>query len=87
MRIEAGLSQEALADLAGVHRTFIGLVEQHRRNPRVDSVNRVLQALNASWTELGGRLDAELTAFPRTRDSGASAHNSAPIKGRKKPGN
>lgn len=57
MREEAGLSQEALADLAGVHRTFIGLVEQGRRHPRVDSVNRVLLALGATWQELGKRLD------------------------------
>ncbi|MHB8837799.1 MAG: helix-turn-helix transcriptional regulator [Gemmatimonadaceae bacterium] len=57
LREEAGLSQEALADLAGVHRTFIGLVEQGRRHPRVDSVDRVLVALGATWSELGRRLD------------------------------
>ncbi|HEY3287012.1 MAG TPA: helix-turn-helix transcriptional regulator [Gemmatimonadaceae bacterium] len=58
LRVEAGLSQEALADLAGVHRTFVGLVEQNRRHPRVDSVDRVLRALGVDWTEFGRRLDA-----------------------------
>ena len=58
LRVEAGLSQEALADRAGVHRTFVGLVEQNRRHPRVDSVDRVLRALGVDWTEFGRRLDA-----------------------------
>ena len=58
LREEAGLSQEALADLAGVHRTFVGLVEQNRRHPRVDSVDRVLRALGARWGALGRRLAA-----------------------------
>ena len=33
-RIEKGLTQEALADLAGLHRTYISAIERERRNIR-----------------------------------------------------
>jgi transcriptional regulator with XRE-family HTH domain len=58
LREAAGYSQEALAERAGVHRTFIGLVENGRRHPRVDSMDRVLRALGLGWTDFGRRLDA-----------------------------
>ena len=36
-REAAGLSQEELADLADVHRTYVSLVERGKRNPSVVS--------------------------------------------------
>src|SRR5271167_402447 len=44
-RYELGLSQEDLADLSGVHRTYIGMVEQGRRVGRLDTVLRILHTL------------------------------------------
>jgi transcriptional regulator with XRE-family HTH domain len=57
LRLDAGLSQEQLATNAGVHRTFIGLVENGHRDPSVGSIGRVIRALGTTWAEFGERLD------------------------------
>ncbi len=58
LREEAQLSQEALADRARVHRTYVGLLERAEREPRLSSLARILSALGLSWEEFGRRLDA-----------------------------
>jgi transcriptional regulator with XRE-family HTH domain len=57
LRGETNLSQEALADQAGVHRTLIGLIERAEREPRITSLEPILQVLGLSWEEFGRRLD------------------------------
>jgi transcriptional regulator with XRE-family HTH domain len=52
MRIEKGLSQEALADLAGLHRTYIGSVERGERNISIDNIERLAKALGCRVTDL-----------------------------------
>jgi transcriptional regulator with XRE-family HTH domain len=37
-RVEAGLSQEELADLCGLHRTEISLLERCKRSPRLETI-------------------------------------------------
>jgi len=44
-RIELGITQEALADLSGVHRTYISLFEQGKRVGQLDTVLRILHTL------------------------------------------
>lgn len=51
-RILSNLSQEELADIAGLHRTYIGSVERGERNISIDNMERLANALNIDIKEL-----------------------------------
>ena len=46
------LSQEELADKAGVHRTYIGMVERGEKNITLLNIQRIAQALSRSIGEM-----------------------------------
>ena len=50
-RLAKGISQEALADLAGLHRTYIGAVERGERNITLISANRIAEALGVRLSD------------------------------------
>ncbi|MCP4168608.1 MAG: helix-turn-helix transcriptional regulator [Chloroflexi bacterium] len=51
-RSKEGLSQEELADMSGLHRTYVGSVERGERNISIDNMERLAAALNLKLSEL-----------------------------------
>ncbi|MGD1077745.1 MAG: helix-turn-helix transcriptional regulator [Candidatus Sulfotelmatobacter sp.] len=48
LRLAKGFSQEALADAAGIHRTYMGSVERGERNISLDNIVRIARALKVA---------------------------------------
>lgn len=63
LREATGLSQEELAEQAGLHRTYISLVERGRRNITVDALSQIAEALGVYPSRLIA--DAEKADGPR----------------------
>lgn len=51
-RLEKGLSQEALADKAGLHRTYISLLERKKKNVSIKILEKIANALEISIASL-----------------------------------
>lgn len=52
IRIKQNLSQEKLATKAGVHRTYIGMIERAEKNITLENIEKVAKALGLSVKEL-----------------------------------
>lgn len=52
IRKERNLSQEQLADLAGVHRTYIGMIERAEKNITLCNIERIAKALKLDIKDL-----------------------------------
>jgi len=51
-RMALGLSQESLAERAGVHRTYVGMLERGEKNVTIYNIARIAQALGVTAASL-----------------------------------
>ena len=51
-RTALGISQEELAHRAGLHRTYVSDLERGARNPSIESIEKLAQALQVSVATL-----------------------------------
>jgi DNA-binding XRE family transcriptional regulator len=56
-RLRAGLTQQVLADKAGLHSTYISNLEHDKYSPTLDAIFRICDALGESPARLIGRVD------------------------------
>ena len=52
VRLSKGMSQEKLAELSDLHRTYISSVERGERNVTIDSMERLAKALGVDLRDL-----------------------------------
>ncbi|MCK4781386.1 helix-turn-helix transcriptional regulator [Candidatus Parcubacteria bacterium] len=50
-RIRQNLSQEKLAEKAGVHRTYIGMIERAEKNITLENIEKVAKALGLKLSD------------------------------------
>lgn len=55
-RGKLGLSQEKLAELSGVHPTYIGQLERGEKNATLESIEKISKALNLPLSKLFEKL-------------------------------
>jgi transcriptional regulator with XRE-family HTH domain len=52
LRVNLGLSQEELADKAGLHRTYIGMIERAEKNITLRNIEKIAAALGVHIMQL-----------------------------------
>lgn len=52
LRKKRNLSQEQLADMSGVHRTYIGMVERAEKNITLRNIKKLAKALDVNIKDL-----------------------------------
>lgn len=52
LRVEKGLTQEQFAELSGLHKNYIGMVERGERNPSLKNIEVIAKTFNISIFEL-----------------------------------
>ena len=52
IRLKRGLSQQALADMSGYHRTYIGLLEHGHKSPSLRTVFNIATTLQVKPSEI-----------------------------------
>jgi len=60
-RRELDLTQEALAERADLHRTFISLIERGETSPSLENIERLAQALDISISDFFFKYKVEIS--------------------------
>ena len=72
-RLKAGLSQEALAHAAGLHPTYVSLLERGKRAATIVVVERLARALGTSMVDLVRPLERRTGTAPPEPSDGPEA--------------
>ncbi len=59
LRLQRGLSQEVLSGLACMSRSHLAMIETGAKNPKVDTLYRIADALEISLSELFRQIEEE----------------------------
>lgn len=59
LRLQRGLSQEVLSGLAGLSRSHLAMIETGAKNPKVDTLSRIADALGLSLSDLFHQIEEE----------------------------
>ncbi|MBI2309640.1 helix-turn-helix transcriptional regulator [Candidatus Collierbacteria bacterium] len=51
-RLKQKLSQEQFADIVGVHRTYIGMIERAEKNITLENIEKIAKALKIRISDL-----------------------------------
>lgn len=57
LRIRSGLTQVELAKRASIHRSYLASVESGERNISLDSLDKIIEALNHNYQDFFSRLE------------------------------
>jgi transcriptional regulator with XRE-family HTH domain len=57
VRLKRGMSQEELAYRAGLHRTYIGMIERAEKNITLRNIQKIADALGVTISELFANAD------------------------------
>lgn len=57
LRTKQNISQEKLAELVGVHRTYIGMIERGEKNITINTIEKIAKGLNIKVWKILERID------------------------------
>lgn len=56
-RLKRKFSQEKFADIAGVHRTYIGMIERAEKNITLENIQKISKALGVKISDLFNNIE------------------------------